>query len=263
MHRDTTQGFRRLFQQHFTVHDIAEPLASFDQSVPASEVRSMMEARRYEIAGLRRDGLVVGYVERDSLDSGVCGDHGQTFEAGQVIDEAAPLAELVLRLREGNRLFVVVFGRVGGIVSRTDLEKPAVRMWLFGMITLIEMRFVTLIETLGDESAWRGLLSEKRIEKAEWLKGERERRNAQITLLDCLQFADKAQIIAKCPELRARTRFESRRQVEQISRQLEQLRNHLAHSQEITETSWDMIVALAENLDRVLEGPNLTGEADE
>lgn len=49
----------------------------------------------------------------------------------------------------------------------------------------------------------------------------------------------------------------SRRQVEQVTRKLEQLRNHLAHAQEITVTSWETIVLLSENIDAVLEGPRL------
>jgi hypothetical protein len=29
-----------------------------------------------------------------------------------------------------------VLGQVGGIVAKTDLQKPPVRMWLSGMITI-------------------------------------------------------------------------------------------------------------------------------
>ena len=36
---------------------------------------------------------------------------------------------------------------------------------------------------------------------------------------------------------------------------MEKLRNNLAHSQDIVTNDWETIVALAENLDDVLEGP--------
>ena len=60
------------------------------------------------------------------------------FDDTQVVLDTSPLPDLVLRLREHRRLFVSIFGRIGGIVSRTDLDKPPVRMWLFGMVTLVE-----------------------------------------------------------------------------------------------------------------------------
>jgi hypothetical protein len=74
-------------------------------------------------------------------------------------------------------------------------------------------------------------------------------------LLDCLQFSDKGQIIARNEEIRGLTQFQSRRQVEQIVKQLERLRNNLAHAQDIIATDWDTIVLLAENLDDILLGP--------
>mgnify|MGYP002683884023 CR=1 FL=1 len=66
---------------------------------------------------------------------------------------------------------------------------------------------------------------------------------------------DKAQIIARTELLRKLTRFESRRQVEEVGKRLEKLRNNLAHSQDIITNDWDTIVLLAENLDSVLDGP--------
>ena len=84
---------------------------------------------------------------------------------------------------------------------------------------------------------------------------ERTRRNQKLTLKDCLQFSDKAQIIARSEQLRSRTRFTSKRQLEDVAKRLEKLRNNLAHSQDIITEDWDTIVALSENLDSVLNEP--------
>jgi hypothetical protein len=43
--------------------------------------------------------------------------------------------------------------------------------------------------------------------------------------------------------------------VEDIGKQLEKLRNNLAHAQDIISNDWDTIVALAEQVDSVLDGP--------
>ena len=84
---------------------------------------------------------------------------------------------------------------------------------------------------------------------------ERHRRNQRLTVLDCLQLSDKAQIIARNAKLREMTRFQSRREVEEAAKMLEKLRNNLAHCQDIVVGDWETIVALSENLDRVLDGP--------
>ncbi|MGE3314338.1 MAG: hypothetical protein AB7O26_04405, partial [Planctomycetaceae bacterium] len=169
-------SLRRVFQQGFTVQDVAEPLISFDREAPAERVRSVMEARRLEVAGIRDQGLVVGFVRRDELNEGECGHAMRTFDPSQTVHESTRLDDLILRLKEHQRLFVSVLGRVGGIVSRSDMQKPPVRMWLFGIVTLIEMRFTKLIDGLLPDEQWRGHLTESRIRKAETLVAERVRR---------------------------------------------------------------------------------------
>lgn len=246
---------RRVFQQAFVVHDIAEPLVSFDDLASAEKVQSIMESRRLGVVGIRQAGQMWGYVERDDLGIGRCGDYAKPFDDAQIVSDSLPLHDLILRLRGSHRLFVSVFGRVGGIVSRSDLEKSPVRMWLFGMVSLIEMRLSQLIERFCSEVEWKEFLSGGRIQKAEELLLERSRRNQNLTLLDCLQLSDKAQVVSRNTRLREMTRYESRNQLEKAAKMIEKLRNNLAHSQDIITNDWEAIVALSENLDPVLDGP--------
>jgi hypothetical protein len=246
-------SLKKVFQEGFVVHDIAEPLISFDGWSPVDRVRDFMVAGKYEVLGIRREGLVEGIVELDALEDGICQDCMRPFEPELVISESTPLADVVLRLKNQRYLFVSILGRIGGIVSRSDLEKPPVRMWLFGMVTLIEMRFSRMIDKLCPDGTWRQFLSDGRINKAEDLLAERRRRNQKLGLLDCLQFSDKGQIFARNSELRDLTQFKSRKQIEDAFKGVERLRNNLAHAQDI-HSDWDMIVLLAENLERVVEG---------
>jgi hypothetical protein len=128
-------------------------------------------------------------------------------------------------------------------------------MWLFGMLTLIEMRMTSQIEQFYPGEGWSDYLSGARVEGARRLLEERKRRNQELFLLDCLQFSDKIQIFARSKELRATTQFSSRKQLEKEAKRLERLRNNLAHSQDIITTDWEAILGLAESLDRILAGP--------
>src|SRR5262249_58034490 len=124
------------------------------------------------------------------------------------------------------------------------VQKPAGRMWLFGMVTLIELRHTRLIQETCPDEGWRAYLSEGRLRKAEGLMAERRRRHRSVGLLDCLQLADKGQIVARNEEIRNRTIFASRREAEDGIRMLEGLRNNLAHAQDIVSSDWEPIVQL-------------------
>jgi hypothetical protein len=125
-------------------------------------------------------------------------------------------------------------------------------MWLFGLITLIEMRFLDLIELRFQDEGWQKYLSNQRLEKAVALQVERQRRNQDPRLLDCLQFSDKAQILVRDETLRSQIGFASRRRGDETIKNLEKLRNNLAHAQDIVTLDWETIVGLSENLETVI-----------
>jgi hypothetical protein len=221
-------------------------LASFDVEALAANVRDFMEARDFDVLGVRSDGQLVGYVERGSLEGGACGQFRRSFDDAIVLDDTAPLLKVLLQLNQHPFAFVTILGRVGGIITRADLQKPPVRMWLFGIVTLIEMRFAELIDLHCPADTWKQYVSEARLQKAQALLAERSRRNQTLQLLDCLQFSDKGQIVARNEEIRRKTVFASRSQAEAAVKGLEKLRNNLAHAQDILATDWDTIIQLCE-----------------
>ena len=248
------ENLQRVFTEGFAARDIAESLLSFDASTSAGEAIRVMESRDFDAVGVRQEGCVVGYTERADLRAAACGEHLRAFDGSQLISDSAPLADVVLGLAKSPRLFVRVLGTVGGIITMSDLQKPPVRMWLFGMITLIEIRISRLIEQMCPGDSWKQHVSEGRLQKAEALLEERRRRNQGVKLLDCLQFSDKGQLVARNEEIRNLTRFTSRRQMEEATKALESLRNNLAHSQDILASDWETIVMLCRDLEGVIGG---------
>lgn len=249
------QARERVFRSAFSVRDIAEPLLSCDDVIPSADAAAFMDQRSLKAIGIRHEGIVVGYAERSELEDGLCSEHVLPFSDDIVLSDTARLAEVVMGLHESPRLFVSVFGQVSGIVTRSDLQKPPVRMWLFGMITILEMRITNMIDQYTSKDEWANWLSDARIAKAVELQAERRRRGQDPRLIDCLQLGDKAQIVARNEPLRTMAHFESRRQVESVTKGLERLRNNLAHSQDIITSDWDAVVDLCENLDQMIENP--------
>lgn len=250
---ELSAGIRRLFTEGFQIVDLAGPLRTFDAETPVSIVAAVMDRDGFTLAGVRRDGRVAGYVERPELASGTCADSYQQFVAGALLPGSAPLSTAVRVLAGAPMAFVTAFGEVAGVVSRDDFEKPAARMWLFGMVALVELRYTRLISESCPGESWREYLSESRLAKAEALRAERARRRRLVALLDCLQLSDKGQIVARNQAIRSQTVFASRRQAEDGIRLLEGLRNDLAHAQDVVTANWEAIVQLTGHLERALD----------
>jgi hypothetical protein len=242
----------KTFLRGLAARDIAEPLPSFDAATPAAQARHSMLLRRHAVAGVRQDGFVRGYIEYQDLNEGACADHMRPFDDDTLIPDSASITEVVIKLDHFPRLFVRSLGTVAGLVTRADLQDPPVRMWLFGMITVLEMRFLNLIESHFSDESWTRYISPARLEKARELQAERQRRGQDARLLDCLQFSDKAQIVVRNETLRSQAGIASRRRGDEVIKNLERLRNNLAHTQDIIAFDWDTIVAIVENLERLV-----------
>ena len=248
----STLGFsrrrvQRLFSEAFTAKDIAEPLPSFDGDRPATGVRALMEEAGIRVAGVRDRGEVIGYMRREDLTGETCLDHSRGFSPDQQVYGDANLSEVILVLSRHDYCFVTLLNAVSGVITRTDMEKPIVRMWLFGIITMLEIRFTELIRKHWPEESWVEKCSPSRLAKAQALLEERQRRGAQhIELVDCLQLSDKSHLLAQDQQFLREFGFKSKNQADQAIRAMESLRNNLAHGQSITVQDWPQIVRMSQ-----------------
>ena len=242
----------RFLKVGFTIGDVAEPLVSFDAESPTEAARALMLRRGFDAVGIRQDGLVNGYVTGKDLNGQCCGAGLRSFADAMAMESDTPLHLVVPVLDEFPRVFVACLGTVGGIVTREDLEKPVARMWLFGLVTLIEMAFIRLMENRYPDDRWRDLLPAGRIGKAVALQMERERKKQRPTLFECLHFADRGHIVFQDEQIRRQFGFESRTAATRALKRVERLRNNLAHAQGIASGNWTVIVRFSMNMDRIL-----------
>jgi len=148
--------------------------------------------------------------------------------------------------------FVTVGGAVSCVISRQDIEKPVVRMWLFGIIILIEMILMKYIRQKWPDGAWQQHLSAGRVEKAKELQRLRKERGLVAELLDCLQFSDKLTLATNEPDFLQLTGFMSSKAAKRAIKDLESLRNNLAHGQDIAGQDWPPIARLARRVQEML-----------
>ena len=161
------------------------------------------------------------------------------------------LQRVLIKLQYHDVIFFKALGQVISYVTINDIQKAPVRMWLFGMVTVIEMFITQILKEKYDDSLLATAISEGRFQKTKELQTERERRGQTVGLIDCLQLRDKIKILAKDQELRDKYDFSSKTQLRKTGKALEELRNNLAHAQ--TLTNFELIWAFAEKIDNVLK----------
>lgn len=240
-----------VFTRAFAAKDLAEPLLSIDIDGPVSQALDIMNSRFINLMGLRDNGEICGYISHQdlSLETGICRDHLRPFRPGQIITDDSTLSELIEVLTRHEFAFISVLGVVGGFVTRGHLNNPVARMWLFGIVTLFEMQMVRLIRKYFPDESWQDLIPKARLEKACVLDQERTRRNRNGSLLECLQFSDKGQILLQHPLGLNLLDIRSKAAAKRMIKSIESLRNNLAHSQDIIRYDWASIAGIAGRLE--------------
>ena len=245
------QRMKKLFTEGFSVMDIVEPLPVVESCQVAGDALAIVEQTRLPLLGVMEDGRITGYLRLEDISEGECGTAARPFDDVPVLEETASLPAAFEALAGSPYCFVRVGGEVRAIVGRMDIQKAPVRMWLFGMVTIIEMFLSRIITDAYPDNSWQEVLTRNRLKRALHLQHERSRRGEGVRLIDCLQLSDKANIVLKDQELFSKLRFESKRQAQKAVKEFESLRNNLAHSHDLV-LNWDMIVEISKDIDIIV-----------
>jgi len=167
-------------------------------------------------------------------------------------------AEAVLALRD-EKAVGIPLGDGWGVIRRDAVDRVIFRCWLFGIITLVEMRIRGELARSGPER-WYQFLSPARVDKARAMKQHRQSLGQDVDTIHNLQFGDLGIIAIRDDEIFDAMGFDSKRKAKAFVQELETLRNNLAHSQEIARWNWPVIVQIAEISGRIIaaEPPRAT-----
>ena len=242
----------RILTEGFCAADIAEPLCSFDGGQPGSEVAALLAASGVPAAGVDISGELRGIVFAVELDTRPLGEQLHPIADIPAMRPEAPLSEVVAVLNGAPACLLRPGVESAQIILRSDIQKPPVRMWLFGLITVLDMFLSRAIRRGFPEDSWQEYLSAGRLERARSLQAERLRRGQRTSLSECLQIKDKCDLLTRFPERLAEEGFESKRAFERLANRLESLRNSLAHAQDIIEHDWDAIVTISQRVTKIV-----------
>nr|WP_263327002.1 hypothetical protein [Neobacillus sp. Marseille-Q6967] len=257
LQRDNVSSYRSLrslFEKNITVNSISEVLDTCNVTDHAQQIKKKMVLIDYDVMGVEENGIVTGYILRDDLGEGTCKEYFCSFSPSELVSESTPLLQTLFIFKDHERLFILEANRITKVVTLADLQKPPVRMLLFGVISLLEMHLYRIIRDYFAGDSWKKHLSDKRIQQAEELFLQRKSRNEAIQLSDCLQLCDKRDIVLNEQSLRGILGIESKSKGKDFFKKLETLRNNLAHSQDLnTQNSWNEMFSLIEQTEKLLE----------
>ena len=246
------QRLDQTFTTSLSAGDLAEPLLSIDENQSFSMAHALMASRNVSVLGLRRDGLVTGWICNDDQGGTTVGESARAFLPATVVGVDASLDSVLAQFVESDHVFIQWLGEVVAVISRRDLQKPALRMWLFGAITIFDTNLTWAIQQMYPGDAWHPLISAGRLGKARTLHEMRMVRGTECSLVDCLQIKDKTDIVFHDRANMAALGIASRSESERITCAIEKLRNHLAHAQELDTGDLDIAARLASLIRAIL-----------
>ncbi|MBX0314155.1 hypothetical protein [Planococcus glaciei] len=245
----------------FTARDIAEPLASvtFEES---DQMQKYFDEDNFDVIGFQENGRITGFIDkRDSYSTEDIIKSVKKFEIHDLITPNTDIRDCLKLLEDRNFLFIIDQSQVNGIVTAADRQKPAVRMMLFGIITIFESQLASLIHLEYPENAWEKHISESRLKSAKKFYDELLEKNLDINLINCTQICDKTDIVLKEPVLLSSLTGLSKTKARVLFSRLQDLRNDLAHAQSLQ--NWfenedvlnliDQIRSITENIEKQLK----------
>ena len=256
------ETLKRLYETNITVDSIAEDLVVCDINEDALARKLDLTEKNYDVIGVIEGHEPIGYVEREQLGAGTIRDYVIQFNTREIITNSTPLIQFLHFFKERKRIFVLEKNQVTKLITAADLQKPPVRILIFGYVTLLEMNLSDVIKYRFPEHGWQGLITENRLSKAEQLYQERLAKNEDINLIECLQISDKLQIIMNDESLREKFQLPSKNQWKRISNRVRDLRDKIAHSNQLgIDITWEEIIDTLEECEIILEASEeLLGE---
>jgi hypothetical protein len=231
-------------QESLTVSHLAAPtLCCVDPDWTARRVLSWFKDEGFDVAPVEESPRH-RYVDKAFLrDAPTKVDAVARFiDATQLVTPDLSLLDAIDLLESKPWYFVL--GRTGltGIITRADLQRPVVSMVAFSLILSAEAGMNKLIEAdFGDN--WNRRLGAQ-LPKVQAIYESRVDSNAQITLLQCLNFDCRLDLVGKSRGIREQLGFRSKREFDNAESQLKKVRDVLAHGTTLLDLEHDPLVAI-------------------
>lgn len=243
----------KIFESDITASNIDSQLIFVDRNSDSSVIKEKMSKYDFDVLGTTDDEGKEGYVENANLDNGSSYLNFNSFDSSDLIADTTPLIDVFPLLREEpHRLFVLYGNQIRGIITISDLQKIPVRIFLFGLISILEMKVTQIIRNRYKNETWEQKITYDRLKPAKKLHERQKLINENIELLDCLMLFDKNTIILKTNDVIDKLGY-SKNNLKKIFGRILNLRDTIAHSRDLTNLNSSKIIDLSIDIGMLLK----------
>lgn len=231
-----------------TVEDFAtRDLWHAHPSERVGHTREFMSDRGYDVAPLKEEPVarfvtLRGLMDGDVEPSSATEDWAMPIAAPHLVTGSLGVPGAVLALAKQPFFFVLDGSRVNGLVTLSDLQRPAVGMVALALILAIESGLNQLIPRFWGD-AWLDGLSLVQQRQVEEVFSDRVRHSTEITRLECLTTVHRVTLVLKSRVLWSTLGFRSQREARSQCGHVVKLRNTLAHGNGLLDATGDPIEA--------------------
>lgn len=231
-----------IFTNQINVLNIAVPITPLNQN-SAKELCLLNNYDVHIVIEPEKEDLQVYEKSTDSI---------RLLHDSEVISESTPLLEVIDILCKKEQVFVKVKRTVTHLVTRSDLDTIPVRIWLYGMISILEVELKEKINRLGLD--WEKNITPDRLDRAKELYALKQLKNEEISLLGCTQLGDIVTIVFKSWG-HFNDFFPSeypKKKIKSCFNKINLLRDALAHGQKL-QMEWSEVYQLAKLISYTLK----------
>ncbi|WP_255151993.1 CBS domain-containing protein [Halorarius halobius] len=229
-------------QEQVTVREL---MTENPETVPAgatvADVHEWLDDRGYTAAPVEREEPPYMFVDRETLADALpdAGDeavykHAERINLGHLLSPDLGFEGLLEELEARPFYFVGWHGEVAGIITRSDLNRPAAHAFLYTRVGELEMR---LRDLLAAESSWEGTLSTLPVDggpetEYDAVVEEYEAHadaDLQLREIDYTTFWHLQKAVEADPEALERLPFDDGEAAFEALDAVRELRNHVAH----------------------------------
>lgn len=236
-------SLHNIFLENAKLLSLFEPVLCCKDTDRAYDAKCALELRDFDVTCVINDeGVIVGQIERKDLNQGLVSEYVKNVEEEQKIDENTSLVDLLKILDTSKFKYVTRNNQIVGIITRSDLNKPIPRTYLFGVVSLVELHINYWINYYYPNDIWLQSLNESRQRKVREIIELRRGSSDYLALVECAQLCDKKKILRNTPDFLTKFNF-SKTSFKKFLEKLEIVRNEIAHSQSsiIERLSWEHI----------------------